>query len=142
MRWGLTQSLFPDKAVNSITTASQNMDTEIAESTESTERNRTRSEVKGVLFIIRARFPLRVLRYLRALSVLFSFGLLGRDYRFRVSSSWSIWSEVWMVLELAWKPRSVTIMSVICSARSTLDISRLPAMIEPLPAMPEGPMLA
>ena len=37
MRWGLTQSLFPDKAVNSITTASQNMDTEIAESTESTE---------------------------------------------------------------------------------------------------------
>ena len=47
-----------------------------------------------------------------------------------------------MVLELAWKPRWVTIMSVNCSVRSTLDISREPAKREPLPAMPEVPMFA
>ena len=41
-----------------------------------------------------------------------------------------------MVREFAWKPLSVTIMSVNCSARSTFDISSVPAMIFPLPAEP------
>ena len=47
-----------------------------------------------------------------------------------------------MVLELAWNPRWVTIISVNCSARSTLLISKAPAMILPFPAIPDSPMLA
>ena len=46
-----------------------------------------------------------------------------------------------MEREFAWNPRSVTIMSMNCSARSTFDISSVPAISFPLPAVPEAPTL-
>lgn len=57
----------------------------------------------------------------------FSFVYEGKNYLLRPNISLSMSSVVVMTLELAWKPLSVTIMSVKVSERSTFDISRAPA---------------
>ena len=44
-------------------------------------------------------------------------------YRLRLTSSWSISSEVVITRPLAWNPRWAVIIPVNCVARSTLDIS-------------------
>ena len=49
-------------------------------------------------------------------------------------------SEVVIILELAWKPLWVVIISVNSVAKSTLDISKVPLVILPLSAVISRPM--
>ncbi len=56
---------------------------------------------------------------------------LIQAYLFRLVSSSSILSDTVMILEFAWKPRCVVIISVNSVARSTFDISSCPVLIEP-----------
>src|SRR5581483_4560636 len=60
-------------------------------------------------------------------------------YCFRLTRSWSIWSEVVMTLAFAWKPRWATISSVNSWARSTLLISSVPDDSVPRPPEPAVP---
>ncbi len=48
------------------------------------------------------------------------------NYRFKLTNSCNISSEVVMIFVFAWKPRCAMIISVNSSERSTFDISREP----------------
>ena len=60
-------------------------------------------------------------------------GVVGRplDQRFKFTISVSISSAVEIVRELLWNPRWTAIIVTNSRARSTLDPSRLPALIAP-----------
>src|SRR5207302_4628608 len=66
----------------------------------------------------------------------------GGAYRFRLTRSWSISSLAVMIREFAWKPRWAMIRLVNSWARSTFDISSVPAAIDPRPAVPGVPTSA
>ena len=54
-------------------------------------------------------------------------------YRFRLTMSWRISSEVVISFDAAWKARCVVIMFANSFVRSTFDISTEPEMTRPLP---------